>query len=215
MAKRSRRPTQGKMSLRREIATRTPKRTFMVFCEGEKTEPDYLTALKNEPDVYDVASVSIQVAEDPRGAVPYTLVSAAAEFNSRSSEEAGEVDEVWCLFDVECPGSHPNLQEAVDLANQNGIRLAISNPCFELWLALHFEDHRDCLTTDEAVELRSSHDGSSDKSVDGPAYMPRRNKAYPRAKFLEGMHRREDNAFPNDNPSSGMFRFLEAVQGNK
>ena len=215
MAKRSRRPTQGRMSLRREIATRTPKRTFKVFYEGEKTEPDYLTALKNEPDVYDVASVSIQVAEDPRGAVPYTLVSVAAEFKSRSSKEAGEVDEVWCLFDVECPDNHPNLQEAVDLANQDGIRLAISNPCFELWLALHFEDHTDCLTTDEAVELRRSHDGSSDKSVDGPTYMPRRSRAHRRARYLDRMHQRNVSAFPDDNPSSGMFRFLEAVEGSQ
>ena len=196
------------MSLRREIATQAPKRTFLVFCEGARTEPEYLMALSQEPAVYDVASVKIEIAAEPRGAVPYTLVSAAAEYKSRSSEEAREVDEVWCLFDVECPDNHPNLQETVELANQNGIRPAISNPCFELWLALHFEDQTDCLTTDEAVELRSSHDGSSDKSVNGATYMPRRNKALRRARYLDGMHQRNGNAFPNDNPSSGMFRFL-------
>ena len=36
-------------SLRRDVAVRTPKRTFMVFCEGEKTEPAYLKALKRDP----------------------------------------------------------------------------------------------------------------------------------------------------------------------
>ncbi len=203
------------MSLRREIAIDAPKRTFLVFCEGERTEPDYLEALKQEPEVSDGASVKIQVADDPRGAVPYTLVSAAAASKSRSLEEADEIDEVWCLFDVECPDNHPNLKEAVDLANRDNIGLAISNPCFELWLALHFEDHTDCLTTDEAVELRSSHDGSSDKSVDGPAYMPRRSKAYRRAGYLDRMHQRKGNAFPDDNPSSGMFRFLEAIEGTE
>ncbi|MCY4424266.1 MAG: RloB family protein [Acidimicrobiaceae bacterium] len=215
MAKRSRRPAEGRMSLRREIATQKPKRTFRVYCEGERTEPDYLEALRKEPIVHDIASVDIQIADDPQGAVPFTLVSAAVDFKSRSSEEAAEIDEVWCLFDVECPNSHPNLQEAVDLAEKMGIRLAISNPCFELWLTLHFEDHTDCLTTDEAVELRSSHDGSSDKSVDGPTYMPRRKKAHRRARYLDGMHQRKGNAFPDDNPSSGMFRFLEAVQGHE
>ena len=215
MAKRSRRPPEGRMSLRREIATRKPKRTFRVYCEGERTEPDYLEALKQEPDVHDAASVDIQIAEDPQGAVPFTLVSAAVDFKSRSSEEAGEIDEIWCLFDVECPDNHPNLKEAVDLANRDNIGLAISNPCFELWLALHFEDHTDCLTTDEAVELRSSHDGSSDKSVDGPTYMPRRSKAYRRAGYLDRMHQRKGNAFPDDNPSSGMFRFLEAIEGTE
>lgn len=214
MAKRSRRPPKGPISLRRDIDTHEPRRTFKVFCEGERTEPDYLSALRDESDIYDVASVRIQIAEDPQGAVPYTLVSAAVEFKSRSSEEAGEIDEVWCLFDVECPDNHPKLQEAVDLANQEDIRLAISNPCFELWLALHFEDHTDCLTTAAAVKLRRGHDGSDDKSVDGPTYMPRRNKAYRRARYLNGVHERKENAFPDDNPSSGMFRFLEAVEGS-
>ena len=63
--------------------------------------------------------------------------------------------------------------------------------------------------------MRSSHDGSSDKSVDGPTYMPRRKKAHRRARYLDGMHQRKGNAFPDDNPSSGMFRFLEAVQGHE
>ena len=168
MAKRSRRPPHGRISLRRESAIDTPKRTFLVFCEGDRTEPDYLEALKQEPEVRDGASVEIQIADDPRGAVPHTLVSAAAASKSRSVEEADEIDEVWCLFDVEWPNNHPRLDEAVSLAEESGVQLAISNPCFELWLALHFEDHTDWLTTDEAVELRSSHDGSSDKSVDGP-----------------------------------------------
>lgn len=211
MAKRSRRPPKGPVSIRRDIATHDPRRTLLAFCEGARTEPDYLKALRDEPDVCDVASVRIRIAEDPQGAVPYTLVSAAAEFKSRSSEEAGEVDEVWCLFDVECPDNHPKLQDAVDLANRSGIRLAISNPCFELWLALHFENHTDCLTTAAAVELRSSHDGSSDKGVDGSIYMPRRNAATRRARYLSNMHEGNGTRFPDDNPSSGMFLFLDAI----
>ena len=63
MAK-SRRGRRGG-SLRRQVGVRTPKRTFLVFCEGEKTEPAYLKALKREPAVRDVASVDIRVDEGP------------------------------------------------------------------------------------------------------------------------------------------------------
>ena len=38
-------------SLRRRVALRAPKRTFLVFCEGTRTEPDYVKALKLEPAV--------------------------------------------------------------------------------------------------------------------------------------------------------------------
>jgi hypothetical protein len=33
--------------LKRKIETRRPKKTLVVFCEGEKTEPQYLQAPKN------------------------------------------------------------------------------------------------------------------------------------------------------------------------
>ena len=123
-------------SLRRQVGGRDPKRTFLVFCEGEKTEPAYLKALKREPAVRDVASVDIRVDEGTGGAVPLTLVEAAAEARARSSGEDGEIDEVWCVFDVEWPQNHPNLKRALALARESGVRVAVSNPCFELWLAL-------------------------------------------------------------------------------
>jgi hypothetical protein len=58
----------------------------------------------------------------------------AAEARSRAIEEEAEIDEFWCVFDVEWPRNHPGLLEAVQQAQANGIYLAISNPCFELWL---------------------------------------------------------------------------------
>jgi hypothetical protein len=35
---------------------------------------------------------------------------------------------------------HPNFARAIDLADRHGIKLAMSNPCLELWFILHFED---------------------------------------------------------------------------
>ena len=48
-------------SLRRRVEFRTPKRTFLVFCEGTRTEPDYIKALRQEPAVRDSASVDIRI----------------------------------------------------------------------------------------------------------------------------------------------------------
>lgn len=76
-----------------------------MFCEGTKTEPDYIEALRQEPAVRDLASVAIRI--EASGAMPLALVNAAAEARVRSSREQGEVDEVWCLFDVEQPKNHP------------------------------------------------------------------------------------------------------------
>ena len=58
-SKRSRAPQPR--SLKRKVATRQPRKTLVVFCEGEKTEPQYLLALRQEPFVKDTAAVDIQV----------------------------------------------------------------------------------------------------------------------------------------------------------
>ena len=97
MAKRTGHRRGRASSLRRRVAFRTPKRTFLVFCEGTRTEPDYIKALKREPAVRESASVDIRIDLEASGAVPLTLVNAAAEARARSSREQDEIDQVWCL----------------------------------------------------------------------------------------------------------------------
>lgn len=93
------------------------------------------------------------------------------------------------------------------------MRLAISNPCFELWLALHFAGHTAWLDNDAARRLRRGHDGSTGKELDGAVYMPRRADAVVRARSLAAKHEGDGTDFPHDNPSSGVYRFLDAIEG--
>ena len=186
-----------------------------MFCEGTRTEPDYIKALKLEPAVRESASVDIRIDLEASGAVPLTLVNAAAEARARSTEEQGELDQVWCLFDVEWPRNHPDLREARARAEGSGVRLAISNPCFELWLALHFESHTAWLDNDDARRLRREHDKSSGKGLDGSQYMPRRADAARRARALTDKHADDGREFPKDNPSSGMYLLLEAIESDE
>ncbi|MGI5245589.1 RloB family protein [Dactylosporangium sp. CA-139066] len=164
---------QPPASLRRRVGDRRPRKTLVVLCEGIRTEPEYLEALRRDPEVRDAAAVDIRIERGASGAVPLTLVRRAIEIRERARREEGEIDEVWCLYDVEWPVHHPSLAEARDLAARHGINLAVSNPCFELWLVLHFRDHRRFLDNDEARRVRREHDGSADKGLAGETYMPR------------------------------------------
>ena len=59
---------------------------------------------------------------------------------------------IWCVFDFD---EHPNLSQAITEAAQSGIDVAVSNPCFELWLVLHLQDQT-AYTTRRAVQRRSA-----------------------------------------------------------
>jgi hypothetical protein len=205
-----RKPPAGR-PLRRKVATKRIKKTLLVFCEGERTEREYLHALRLEPAVREVAAVEIQV-DLGSGAVPLTLVKRAVEAHSRAISENGETDEFWCVFDVEWPVNHPNLAEAIALAEGNQISLAISNPCFELWLILHLREHSAWLDNEPAEKLRRRLDKSTDKGIDPVKYMPLVGKAAIRAAKLDERHRGNDTSFPDDNPSSGMHRLIASVQ---
>ena len=210
MAARSR-STRPSRPLRRAVATRTPRKTVAVWCEGSRTEPLYLSALKSEPEVRDVAAVDIRIQEPSEGAVPLTLVSRAVDQRKRALAEEGEIDEFWCIFDVEWPLNHPNLQQALDLAQGNGIRVAVSNPCFEVWLAFHFTPHAGFLSNHDAKALLRQYEDRPDKGLDSSLYMLHRSAARRTAAKLDAMHAKNGTIFPHNNPSSGMHSFLASV----
>jgi hypothetical protein len=209
----SKKPPGGR-PLRRKVAIRRVRKTLLILCEGERTEPEYLNALKFEPSVREVAAVEIRVAQADSGAVPLTLVRRAIEARTRAVSENEEIDEFWCVFDVEWPINHPNLAEAIALAEANEIKVAISNPCFEAWLILHFKEHGAWLDNHQAARLRRHLDNSVGKGIDPALYMPQVPTASTRAAKLEERHQQNGTSFPQDNPSSGMHRLIASVQGS-
>ncbi len=112
------------------------------FLRGQEHGTTVFRSLKREPDVRDVAAVDLRVDPDSAGGAPITLVRMAVDARRRALRESSEIDEFWCVFDVEWPTHHPSLHDALELAERNDIHVAVSNPCFELWLALHFKDVR-------------------------------------------------------------------------
>lgn len=197
----------GGKDLRRRAAGRPERKTVLIFCEGEASEPDYLNALKRMPEIRN--STAINLVIDPSSGVPLDLVKKAA-LRKRSDPE---IDECWCVFDVEWPKHHPNLDRALRIASAEGIGIAVSNPCFELWLILHFQDHSAFLDNRRAEIISRRLDGRPGKRLDGAKYMPLRQDACSRAADLIARHEQDGTEFPNNNPSSTMHELLAAIEG--
>ncbi|MFE0531264.1 RloB family protein [Micromonospora parva] len=195
---------RGPKPLKRTIAQRPELHTVVVFCEGKNSEPDYINGLKKLPEI--AANTALNLEIHPEQGVPLTLVRMAVD---RLADP--EVDECWCIFDVEWPKNHPNLFDARQLAQAKGVGLVISNPCFEIWLILHHRDLTKFLSTAEAESMSRKLDGRAGKSIDSAIYMPLLKQAARRAEQLEQRHTRNSTAFPDDNPSSGMHHLLRAL----
>jgi len=125
--------------LQRKSAFAEPKVEIVIACEGKVTEKSYLNRCKSE-----YGAGMVQLRWLPITGVPLTVVSAAVEERqrlleqARKSKDSFDIFRVWAVFDRD---AHPKVPEALALAEQHGIDVAFSNPCFELWPLLHLEDY--------------------------------------------------------------------------
>jgi hypothetical protein len=203
-------------SLARRVGGQAIKKTVVVVCEGTRTEPQYLQWLGLQKDVAEVAAVRLIVERGSKGQVPLQLVQRAVDLKDRAAKENGEVDEVWCVFDVEWPERrqnehHPHLGEALQLALNNDVHVAISNPCFEVWLILHFRELAGFVNNGQARKMRQVCDGQESKNFDGLSYEGKHLDALRRAARLDAKHKGDGTEFPHNNPSSGMHLLLSSV----
>ncbi|MBC7783381.1 MAG: RloB domain-containing protein, partial [Burkholderiales bacterium] len=73
------------------------------------------------------------------GAAAVSVVGdAVRRIRARRRSVLAKYDEVWCVIDVEAHGKNPNLTHAIEQARQAEIQVALSNPCFEVWILWHF-----------------------------------------------------------------------------
>lgn len=107
-----------------------------------------------------------------------------------AADKYTEYDEVWCVIDVEAPKPHPRLEDALKEAKQGEVNVALANPCFELWLLLHFKDVTRNLTTKEAQLALQREDQCGytvkEKQIRGDEFMERRAEAVHRAVRTRG-----------------------------
>lgn len=181
----------------------------LVVCEGVATEPQYINGFRL---AHGANTVRVQI-EAP-GGDPLSLVKRAISLQEQASRAAARehdenlmYDEVWCVFDVD---EHARLKEAREVADERGIQLAVSNPCFELWMLLHFTDHGAHLTSKRAAELVRKHLPRYEKHVRYEDLSGGYADAVQRAHALERRH--AEAGTDCGNPSTGMHRLTERIR---
>ena len=111
---------------------------FVIATEGAVTEPKYFQGLKEQwhsPRVHIEVMKRDDASESSRSSVLGTLDRFARQFMLRDG------DQLWLVIDRDSQSWKPKeMVEVARACQQKNYYLAVSNPCFELWLLLHFED---------------------------------------------------------------------------
>lgn len=106
----------------------------MIVTEGAVTEVDYFTKLAASQRR---VLVKILPPTDRTSSAPVHALRRAVEFVTKGQLEPD--DQLWIVLDTDRWGDK-QLMEVRRACDDKGWGLTISNPCFELWLYLHYED---------------------------------------------------------------------------
>ncbi|MDR0560476.1 MAG: RloB family protein [Prevotellaceae bacterium] len=174
---------KGRQSKGKEI-----RPTFFVFCEGE-TEETYVKFLRSQYRV--PVEIDAKIAGN--------RITAKYISNYKQQKITHPKDTTFLIYDCD-------VQVIVDkLQKINKVNLLLSNPCFELWYLLHFQEQKAELTTDECVKKLSTHipnyvKGSFDKILE-TKIIKNKETAIVRARKIVELK----------NPSTNVYVFVEEL----
>ncbi len=218
MARRTSSHFPAERDFRRVSASEKPAKLILIVTEGVNTEPIYIRALAAAWGVHPRV-----ITLEPGGdGIPANLVNKALEAQKDqrkkgrlSKVEPTKFDETWIVFDTEHAARENRLHDGVALAEQRDMRIAYSTPCFEFWLALHFELRaRPMDTGEEAIRLLKLVSGkpyAKDEKSSGifcGDIIGRVAEAVRNARILEAQQSEEP--FPA-NPSSTVHKLVESL----
>ncbi len=142
-------------------------KNILIICEGEKSEPEYFTNIKDKL-IDNLVDIYIDIKPKPRilpkevfelrkGGKRRKIKPIVTEIVTPSIEDKYKAqptryvreaqigleegfDEAWAIFDMD---GHPNQEEAFKLSKQKiddkKVNIAFSSISFETWILLHFE----------------------------------------------------------------------------
>ena len=118
---------------RRASGKRKRKPVVYLICEGSETEIRYFKRFRTRDCNIDIIPIPSQYKSADK------LVQKAGATIGYSPYYPDEGDQIWCVFDRD-DNTNAMLAKAKQTAIKEGYHIAFSNPCFEIWFLLHFNN---------------------------------------------------------------------------
>lgn len=191
-----------------------PKCKIYIFYEGA-TEKIYLQHFNNR--VYNVEIVPV----DPKHTDAHGIVKYAKKYIEREELDLKLGDRGYCVFDSD-PKSNPDIKrvfQMLDGCKKEGLHSIFSNPCFEVWFVLHFENAPHGMTAVQMKRhlkklLKEKYPDYSETTDIYDYILPMQKEAVKRARAL---HRAQKEVYKSVyshecNPYTDMFCFMNDMK---
>ncbi len=155
-----------KRTFQRPLGNRRYKKLFLISVEGSKTEPQYF-AIFNQTQ----SNVLVKcLKRPPTKSSPIQVLKRMKGYLRKESLK--KTDEAWIVIDVD-DWPKDQLKELLTWAQKSeNYGVALSNPNFEYWLLLHFEDGKGIASSQECLTRLKRYLPNYKKDIDGKKITP-------------------------------------------
>lgn len=161
---------------------RKQKSKILIAAEGKnKTEKTYFSNFEDGKKSYNITYARGNNTD------PLKLVKMLIKEIDELKLDLQDDDVAYCIFDTDVdPNKNKIIEDAIQLAKKNNIKVITSSPCFELWFLLHYDYTTANMNNEEIIKRLKSYYPKYAKNINiYPDIIEKIDSAIERAKKLE------------------------------
>lgn len=136
---------RGRRRFRRPLGERRYRKLYVIAAEGEKTEPQYFDLFNDEQGL-----IVVKCLQGGSESSPSRVLQRMEDYLQR--EQLRPSDEAWLVTDKDRWSDAQLVQLHQWAQKRPEFGFALSNPKFEYWLLLHFEDGKGVASASDCIQ---------------------------------------------------------------
>lgn len=193
--------TSRRREFKRELGERRYRKIYILAVEGVKTEPCYFALFNNSN-----ALIRVNCLKSGTNSAPLQVLARMTRY--LKSQQIKDTDEAWLVIDKDHWGDEEINQLYNWSLQADNYGFALSNPKFEYWLLLHFEDGNSVNSSAACTQRLKKHLPNYDKGIDVSKISPQMiNAAIHRAKQRD---KNSQYAWPH-NTGTNLYKLVESM----
>ena len=187
---------------------RKQKSKILIAAEGKnKTEKTYFSNFEDGKKSYNITYARGNNTD------PLKLVKMLIKEIDELKLDLQDDDVAYCIFDTDVdPNKNKIIEEAIQLAKKNNIKIITSSPCFELWFLLHYDYTTANMDNEEVIKRLKEYYPKYEKNINiYPDIIKGIDLAIERAKKLE-KYQNDNNrriGTVEANPNTEVYKIVE------